>query len=382
MANAWIPATATVLLAGGAVGAYFATPFILSGWADDNLLYTKVPEGAGKIIVKGESFYRAILSFNGHHLNERGKPYFNPNQPDWEVLPNMVGTDYETRPALTRSFGLYWVGIPGMRKIYEYDFAWNEYRPGVGGEQKLWHREEKTEVFMANYFSYVMVVEDAKTKDNLPVRAEFVIIVRITNPFKALFASNDWRAQLESYVDRQARNFIGSFTYDELRSETDQGKSCMEENFSKPMRLLTSELPEEHCLPVDKRKGLKGSIGVTVDAANMESIILSGSAAVENERLSIAAYTADRNAETVVKAAEATAQATILDADARAHAIKATGQAEVEIITARLKAMKEDPEMSKTILVTEALGKPGEGKTIVVPAGILDVVSKIFTTKP
>lgn len=377
-----LPITISTLLAGGAVAAYIATPFMLSGAAEDNVLYTKVTEGTGKVIVKGRSFHSAILSFRGYHLNDPKRHYFNPKEPEWEVLENEPGNHYEHRPAYTREFGLYWVGIPGMRKVYTYKFAWNEYREKKDGTNEVWHRDESTELFIANDFSYVIVVEDAKTQDNLPVRAEFVIIVRITNPFKALFASNDWRMQLESYVDRQARNFIGSFSYDQLRSETDEDEKRTEENFSEPMRRLTLELPEEQNIPEDKRKGLKGTIGITVKAANMESIVLSGPAAEENERLSLAAYTADRNAETVVKAAEATAQSTRINADAAAHATKVTGEAEVQIISARIEAMEKNPELANAMMVTDALGKPGDGKTIIVPSNLADLAGGLLGKKP
>ncbi|HEY0979600.1 MAG TPA: SPFH domain-containing protein [Candidatus Paceibacterota bacterium] len=361
------------------VGASVATPFILSGWANDNFLYTKIPEGTGKIIVKGKSFHRALLSFKGYHLNDpRNKATFNPEEPEWEILPN---TDpkkkYDTRPPFTRAFGLYLIGIPGMRSIYEYRFAWNEYRTGSEGAQHLRHRDELTEIFMANDFPYVMVVENVKTKDNLPVRAEFVIIVRITNPRKALFETNDWRTQLESYVDRQARNFIGSFTYDELRSETDEGKERNEENFSNPIRDLTNCLPEEEDLPEDQRKGTKRTIGITVKAGNLESIDLSGAAAAENERLSIAAYQGDREAELTTKAAEAEATSIKLRADARAHETRVTGEAEAASITARMEALGKDPELGKTMIVAEALKSPGNGKVIVVPSSVVDIASKI-----
>ncbi len=379
-----LTATATAALIVAAGGAYIATPFLLSTSANSNLLYTKVPEGKGKIIAKGKSFHRAILSFRGYHLNERGKPHFDENEPEWEVLPNKPGKNYETRPQYTRSFGLFWVGIPGMREVYKYDFVWNEYRTNLEGGRDVWHREEETEVFVANDFSYVMVIEDAKTRDMLPVRAEFVIIVRITNPYKALFESNDWRTQLESYVDRIGRNFIGTFTYDQLRSETDEGKNCEKENFSIPIQKLTLCLPEEEECGLDEkdRRGLKGHIGVTIKAANLESIVLSGAAAAENERLSLAAYTADRNAETVRTGANAAAYDTVVRAGATALETRMKARAEAVAITARLRAMETNQPLSEKILVTEAMG---QGTTFVVPSALVDAIGTIgkpASTKP
>jgi regulator of protease activity HflC (stomatin/prohibitin superfamily) len=177
-------------------------------------------------------------------------------------------------------------------------------------------------------------------------------------------------------VDRQARNFIGAFTYDELRSETDDVERQKQENFSDPVRKLTFCLPEEEGLPESQRKGTKGTIGITVNAANLESIVLSGPAAEENEQLSVARYTADRKAESVRIGADAEAYATTTDADARAHATKVTGEAEAASITARLTALNQHPELASALLMSEAIAKPGDGKVIIVPSDILGMVGK------
>lgn len=359
-------------------GAYWGSGFVFSGWADNDRFFTKVKEGTGKVIVKGKTFHRAILSFAGHHLNDPSKSWHDPSEPDWEILPNEPDENYDDRLHLSKEFGLYWVGIPGMRSVYEYQFDWNEYRGENNGEQELWHRDEVTSIFKANDFTYVMVLENVKTKDNVPVRAEFSIIVQVTNPYLALFGADDWKALMESYVDRQGRNFIGSFTYDQLRSETDEFKHCEHENFSKPIVELTHELPEEKvCNAKVKPKGLKGR-GVTIKAANMAKIDLFGVFAVENEKSSVLKFTAERQAEATKVTADAQAYATIRTADANAYDVAMQGGSKAIAARTLLREYAKHPDLAKASMAAEAMGKPGDGKTIVIPSDLGKMLEGAF----
>lgn len=334
------------------------SPFVFSKWADGNFIFTKIKEGQGKIVVKGDSFHSALLSFSGYHLNAPGLPGYTDRIPDWEIVKNGEGQKderYDSRNILLRNFGLYWVGIPGMRKIRRYRFSWNEYREENSGESKLWHRNEETEVYIANDFPYVMALEDGITKDNLPVHAEFVIIVRITNPKKALFGSNDWRVQLESYVDRQGRNFIGSFGYDQLRSETDEDglEQKKKENFSLPIMNLTTNLGIME--GKEESPGTKEVLGIEIRGANLESIRLSGPAALENERLSTARYAAERNAETTRINAAALADAKKMDGDAQAHVIEKTSEATALGLKKVQDAQAQQPWLAAVQMIADAI---------------------------
>lgn len=379
-------------------GAYYASGFIFSRWADDDRFFTKVKEGTGKVIVKGKTFHRAVLSFKGHHLNEPGKSWHDPSQPDWEILPDKPGKNYDDRPHLLKEFGLYWVGIPGMRNVYEYHFVWNEYRGVEGGEQEVWHRDENTSIFMANSFTYVMVLENVKTRDNVPVRAEFTIILRITNPYLALFGADDWKKLLESYVDRKGKNFIGTFTYDQLRSETDEEttaeararaeetreevKACERENFSKPIVLLTLELPEEKvCDTRTKPKGLKGKYGVVIEAANMAEIDLFGPYAQKNEESSTKLFTAKREAEGIRELADANAYAKKKAADINAYDVAMQGGSKALAARVTLREYARQPDLAKASMAAEAMGKPGDGKTVVIPSDIGKMLEGVFGNK-
>jgi len=396
MITAFIAATAaTALLAGTAI----ASPFVFSGWADQDYLFTKVEDGTGKIINKGDSFHRVIMSFEDHHLNDPTKPWFDENEPRWEVLKNEPGVsylckpwlpkkllpkhpsypanNYDNRPWLLREFGLFWVGLPKMRQIRSYNFSWNEYqRQQVGdGDLVIRPRKEVTSIFKVNDFSYVMVLTDAKTADNLTVRAEFVTIVRMTNPKKALIDSDDWLVQLEAYIDRQARSFIGSFTYDQLRSETDDVALAAKEDFSKRMRELTLRLPDEE---EASAQGTKGTIGITIGSANLEKIVLSGSHAVENEKLSIAAYQADQAAVVEIRASEAKATSLRNVNSATADGIRDLGKASAEATAMLLDALAKQPAMAEIHLRNDALKSPGAGKVIAVDmSSVAKVIDKL-----
>lgn len=380
-------------------GAYWGSGFIFSGWADNDRFFTKVKEGTGKVIVKGKTFHRAILSYAGHHLNEPGKSWHDPSQPDWEILPNEPDENYDDRMHLSKEFGLYWIGIPGQRSIGKYHLVWNEYEGVADGRDVVKHRDERTLIFMANSFTYVMVLENVKTKDNAPVRVEFTVILKVTNPYLA-FATDDWMAVVKSHVNRIGRNFIGTFTYDELRSETDQKhqaqeggadpkddeeglspiRECERENFSKPVIDLTVKLPDENgCDKRGKPLGLKNKHGITIEAANLAEIDFFGIHAQKNEEASTEKYIAERRAEAVRTNADAAAYAVRAGANAQAHKTMVEGAADAGAIALKLQQQAKHPDLAKANIVGDAMGKPGDGKTIVIPSDLGKMLEGAFS---
>lgn len=383
MFNLFAAASVTALLAGTAI----TSPFVFSGWAAQDHIFTTVEEGKGKIIIKGDSFHRMIMSFENHHLNDPSKPWFDETKPLWEVLENKPGVSYlckawlprkllpkhphypanhyDNRPWLLREFGLFWVGLPKMRQIRSYTFSWNEYEreSGNDGDLGIKSRKESTKVFLVNDFAYVMVLTDAKTSDNSMVRAEFVTVIRMTNPMKALIDTDNWLIQLETYIRRQARNFIGTYTYNQLRSETDDVALGVKEDFSKRMLELNQRLPEEDELGA---LGTKGTIGITIRSTNLEKIVLTGGFALENEQLTLAQYRAEQEAIITVTESEAESTSIRNINGAKADGIRDIGRATAEATAMLLTELAKHPEMAEIQLRNDALKSPGAGKVIAV----------------
>lgn len=361
------------LLGATAVSALLATtaitsPFVLSAWAKSDFLVTTIDEGTGIMIDRGDSFERLEISMDGYHVNNPRKPWFVDHEPLWEILPDEPGVSYDTRSWPLRASGTYWVGLPLLSKIHSYQFSWNEYEDDSTGDLKVNHRNEDTQVFITSDFAYVMALDEVRTKDNLPVRVEFVLIVRMTNPKLALVDSNNWIIQLRAYVERLARNFVGSFTYNQLRSETDEAVDLKKENFSLPVRNLTLELPDEDDPAAPK--GTKGEIGITIKSANLNKIVLTGQAAAEYERLSILEYETEQEAKATVSTSVAAATAYVNDARAKATGIEAIGTATATASTAQINALKNDPAMAALLLMNDAVKSPGAGKVV-----LLDLAS-------
>ena len=111
-----------------AVIGFIALSFFLKWLAKENILLTTAKEGTAKVIMRGDSFDRLVLSFKKYHLNDPKGRGYRSDRPDWEILyhgpdnengfskKNEQGENeqedkyYDRRPWLLKHLGLYWVG--------------------------------------------------------------------------------------------------------------------------------------------------------------------------------------------------------------------------------------------------------------------------------
>lgn len=352
----YLIALAIVVLAMVTVG----IPFFLKWLAEENILFTTVKEGTVKVIMRGGSLDRFLMSFSGYHLNDpSNKSRYKEDQPEWEVLYHGKGNPhgftkeeddyYDDRPALLKNLGLYWVGWPWANSIYVYAFEWNEtYTKRESGEEKVLPRSEATDFVYVADFTYAIVTEDAETKDRLPTDELTLVTLAVRNPYRALFSGEDWMRRVTAAINRHVRTFIGEKDFQDLIST----KNLTE--FSAPVIALTGKLPDDG--EDDPPHGLQGRYGVAIRTADLQTIELSGAAKEEHQAAATRAYVAEQEA-----------KATLLAGEAAAKVVEMMGEKEASALRARLEVIKEHGEAGMTLAQLDAMqeSSKGAGNTII-----------------
>ncbi len=357
--------------------------------AEENILFTFVKEGTAKAIMRGGEFVRLVMEFENFHLNDPFQNFYDPSQPDWQVIYHGAKADsdgklipgherdvlhsdvfYDRRPWLLRTTGLHWVGLPPVASVHQYRFKWKEISTSGDGRPCIRPRDEMTDYIYISDFTYGLYSGEAQTEDGVTVEIIHVDTVAVRNPYHALFVGKDWLSRTEAVTGREARNHIGKRTFFQLRSETNEDETDVvkrkEDSFSVPILALNARLPDEDRPPF----GLEGRYGITIRSADMFELRFEGS-----ERLK-AAFTAQIVATEEAKAAkteaEGTAAATrtrgqaeadvvVMDAKARAEAKVLDGRAEARNLLMRLRVMRTEPAAAQLLAQLDALTEASKG---------------------
>jgi regulator of protease activity HflC (stomatin/prohibitin superfamily) len=371
MSNVLLPA----LLAGAAgLGTTAGAPFLLLEAAKKDLLVSYLDLGDGKFILRGRDLHDIIINLPGSHLNRPGSGQAPRGTRQWEIISHGEQPDdqFDTRPAWMRKFGYYWIGIPGQRSVRVRKFEWKEESALRG----ILNRTAQTKVFKVNSFPYVIEHQGLLSKDDyFQVQARYAVDVRITNPFIALVDRDNWLVQLANIIEELVRNWVGSFTFKELVSQTDGATAAhrRREDLARKILALNDKLPGE---PKGKEVGARGKLGITIDSFALKSILPFGPAAEAHMKLLNAPFEAEQEAKVTVTNAEAEAKATEATGLAGARVAKANAEAAVAGELATLLAAQKHPEGAKTVYMAKALG----GATVIaMPTWASEFLSKIGT---
>src|SRR3989344_1672851 len=358
--------------------------------AQESVLFTTVKEGTAKAIMRGDSFDRFVMSFEGYHLNVPSEPGYDSSEPDWQVLyhgrnntsgfgegaakgtPSADGLPdsfFDRRLWLLKTLGLYWVGWPWATSVYVYQFEWNETKTGAtgtdaAGKEQVLPRAEATDFIYVSDFTYAFVTDGAETRDRLPTDELTLATTAVRNPYRALFSGQDWMQRVTGAINRNVRYFVGSYDYQDLIGPQDKaaGSDEAEEDrkkrwteFSKPIIDLSERLPDD----VDGRlpHGLRGHYGVEIRTVDLQTIELSGDGKIDNQKAAVRLYTAQQEA-----------LATRATGDAEAYVILAKGQKEAESLKIRLLTIEEHGETGKLLAQLDAMGTvdPKDGKRTII----------------
>jgi regulator of protease activity HflC (stomatin/prohibitin superfamily) len=382
-----------ILLSGSAlaiIGIGAATPYFLKWLAIEDILFTPVPEGTAKAIMRSESLDHFVMSDSHLHLNDPNRRWYDSKLPVWEVLGNVHGESYKDPNVLAHWLGLAWVGLPDLRTVKRYMFSWSELVQNTDGSPNapkyiVLPRKAETDFIYVTTFPYIMTLEGAETKENIQVNVTMQVKIRITNPSKALFGTENWLEVTTGDVLSRARSHVGKKTFAELRSEISEDGIDASDGFSCPITKLSDELPDDKP-GVHEFKGLRGRYGVLIEGVSVFKVDLVGPDADKIALSSVRAYTVEQDAKATEREGMAAAAVTlatgkasadveILKGTAAASAILATGKAEADIeilkgkaagsvLASRLKALAKHQDLGKIMLQTDAMSVQGPTRTV------------------
>ena len=153
-------------------------------FAPRDLFWGGAREGTARIVVTGPkgkaTFVKAIMSFKGYKFDK-----------DWNVVIDK--TFHEGKKSILEQIGLggiYWIGVPNIRSIYEYFFSWSTLLPNGKLDP---HKIDNLDHISLKEDTYGTLLPKAETgKSMVPVDVTLLITSRIINPRKSLFEVDHW----------------------------------------------------------------------------------------------------------------------------------------------------------------------------------------------
>lgn len=290
--------------------------------------FTFINEGEGIVVKKGKGYHKSIIAFDKYHL-----------QYDDELKTDKVVEGEKNKEGffgfLEKHLRIYWVGFWPIFSIYEYQFRWKEWSTEADG-YVLNIRNNPTSFFFVKTFRYASFLQAAETQGNVPVDVRFSLFVRIIYPQIALFRTEDWFVQLDDYVLRRARIYVGEREFDDLRTEAVKGDHG---GFSSFVIALNDKISEEE-------DGVIARLGVEIISAQIVEVDVAGS---EDEKAKTLAATTERYRK-----------------EQEGAGIVALGNARAKAITAEGNAIMALGEIGTMLRKQQAIERAGEGGNIVV----------------
>ncbi len=210
-----------LMVVSGLVGLALALPFLALALARFNLFFTIVEEGTAKIVILNNQYHKTLMRYKGFYLD--GDEVKRKEDKEKKV---------KEKESLLEKYwgGLSWVGLWPFFKVYTYDFRWQvlkrELGEGEKGEEgekkgkkmvkKVEAREETLDFIFVKASTYFAMLEKAETKGMLPADSEFIFVIRITNPYRALFRGHQWFEFTINVLLPHLRQFQAKHSFEEL----------------------------------------------------------------------------------------------------------------------------------------------------------------------
>lgn len=294
-------------------------------WAPNNLYFTFVHEGRAKAVMEGDAFQKILIQWQGFTLSSVSAPDGSEDIGDVIEMP------------LKKSFfgGLKYYGFWPIGDMYIYSFGWTDILEN--GEVQP-HLERMIDYIVLKTTLYHAKVSNAEDKQELPLDIDLILTVRIINPYKALFRTQNWLEFLINTTKPAVRDVITKKTYDEwIQKKGDLGES------------IFKELGKKNLI-----SGFKKEYGIALLSVGVRDI----NPGTDFRDVTVKKVTAEKNKE-----------ATIIDASAE--------QARIETV---YQTVQKFGHIGQLIRALEALEKsPGAGAKWVVPLpGFTDLLSAVF----
>lgn len=173
-------------------------PAVYFDLAPRNYFFTFVQEGTVKIIVKGGQVSNILINTAGYTLNR-----------SWDIVQ---GWEFHLFG------GLRFYGIWPIYDVYVYEFSWTSV--AESGELRK-HVKELLDYALTRFAVYYAIVEDIVDSDLLPLKVELLLTIRIVNPYRALFAVQDWLKVVVNRLAPVVRGVVNNVSYERLVTAPD-----------------------------------------------------------------------------------------------------------------------------------------------------------------
>ncbi|MFH0819850.1 MAG: SPFH domain-containing protein [bacterium] len=171
-----------------AIGVFLNIYFVLSvikSMASKNFMFTVVKEGTTKVVMTagaGGAFDRLLMQYRGHKLNDDGTVGQTEEERELSKVKTRLGLK-----------GIRWLGFPRFFEVYKYPFSWVSIEQKNDGTMGLKpHEKQIIDYILVQDDIYYTKVDKAEDKEMIPLNIGLAFRIRIINPYKALFAVQNW----------------------------------------------------------------------------------------------------------------------------------------------------------------------------------------------
>lgn len=252
-----------------------------------DIFFTFCPEGQIKVIVKGKSYHDFIHSVSGWKKSGR------------KLVPLEENGLEDSRGF----FGLYWVGIWPIYRVYWYKFEWETIVGGLIVKRSRW---VNTIIFR---FEYPLEFKGLETSDNFKMTVVMQVLTEAFCPELALFKARNWLNVVKASIESKVRDFIGQYSFEQIRgSESEIEIAERKLDFVKQIIELSTKSRE------DTNPSLEDMVGVRIRSANFQRIDPEDGRVIEALEL---VGIAERQGNARIKAAEKDVEVADKNAEAR-----------------------------------------------------------------
>jgi regulator of protease activity HflC (stomatin/prohibitin superfamily) len=338
-------------------------------WAPNNLFWTFVPEGRGKVVVRGDAVKKILVQWKGHALvTARGAL-----RPDTSVSPPREEGDVVECVTKRRFWGgLYLYGTWPLDDLYIYDFRWTNM---THDGQIQPHDEKGLDYVLLKDDVYWAQVKAAEDSNLLPLDIGLVLRLRVVNPYKALFVVENWLETVINMVEPAVRYVVSTGTYENwVRLPKDLGNEVFQ-------KLVAEGLVGT----IRSRYGIEMvSLGVkSFDPSRVDTLDETRQATLrqylaeqERKKIETEALAARQKA---ITEAEGTKQKLITEGEGESAKIKLIAEAEANRMRQVYEVVKEYGEVGTLFRLFEALEKTpsAAGQWVLIPQ-MANLLSQVF----
>ena len=188
-----------VMIFGIPVHWYFA--FLL---AKRDFIFTQVPEGKFKEVVRLGAHKKTLLAKEGHKIDPNG---------------NIVNLQAGEKPQNSLPGGLHIIGWPGIDKIYRGHMKFLKSMPQ--GSVKAYDEEDVDAFYAKVDYPYAVSFVNCEDKNNLPLIGHATLLANVSGPVRSLFKTANFYETMIGLVLPSIRECLKGHGFDELKQKDD-----------------------------------------------------------------------------------------------------------------------------------------------------------------